>query len=692
MYINPRSLSHYPFYCVVCRMRKQSVPSQNTRKGGGRRNVSLQQILYDWLLEETRFETLGERSMLTRDGFEDWARHNLTLVWGTDIAGNPILFDSMSTCYVHTDPTSVVAGNLRIFLRKQLATYEGKTQLENLTRADREPNVFMLLGLLGTSVSTFGGIKKGRRGVIVFAEGNPFNPVVVDVSDLGKTSVSDMTDVSLKPTGFVSVTASTVSERLRPLPSTAKPPCFGRNSQPKSSTASRKRGWIDREEEPDSDFSADSASDDEPSDSVWVRESGPVGGGSAGAPGPGPALQTGAPTGQVPRSMPVWSEIRKRFRTDTEKRVGKPVHRAPGAVAGPMDASSAVKGVTVGDASKGVIAGGAPRVLTGVSVPKTTTGGAMTAGQSVKPALGLVDPLIQDLMQGMPVFATRTRGYELAQVALASVRLLRAHPAEFQGFLELADLADTRKKSGGKVTDKTRDYSWAESEVRKLLKTIADDRAEKCGAGGPSVDDSGDRAVEEFLAKFGSLHDACDPGVLSHDLFLACCKTLREPLLIMFFVKAVSEHPMKGPIHFPERALAALREVVHDVRLALRYPDTFLDSGGYFDPASERYAPFENTDGFRQACSPGLKETYVKQLNAYETDGLPLSCARYLAWCDLAEHPEYLTVFIPAFNALPKVVAWDTRNRSAKPHPRELIIFQYQTCPAAIVVKEEPRD
>ncbi len=252
----------------------KNIEAKSCSKGGF---VTLHQIVYDWLVEfepvlcpaQSGKNVAGE---LGREGFESWATHNLSLMWGTDDDGLPVPFGCLRNNFLCTHTESEVASTIRALLRVQEREPAGRTLLCTLYRRDREPNEFMALGLLGFQL-TAKGVRPPRH-VIVFTANDYTNLVAVPHAQLVKGVERSVLDAPVAVSKMV--VACALNQYLRPCMDT-KATTWGQSGGPKSSTGGKRgSGWMNREADVDPEFKLDegAALSEGDDDHVWVRDSG----------------------------------------------------------------------------------------------------------------------------------------------------------------------------------------------------------------------------------------------------------------------------------------------------------------------------------------------------------------------------------------------------------------------------------
>lgn len=648
--------------------------SSKTTKGG---YISVQELVYNWYLEEVSGK-IHDMPEVCKDGYDDWVAYNLDLVWRTGDEECPLDFDSHSSCYVHVAHVGPIVNAVKIFLRGQLRTSSGKTQLSNLFLPDREASEFMLIGLVGANTESK---PRGAKTVVMLQGGDLLSAVLVNSAAVQAVESPDLVNAASVGGVHGSVTVSTVSSRLRLLPANTKPLRIGHVSLQKSSGVGKRKGRMSREEESDSDFSCD-ASDDEDGEYELERDR-LAPGESASTPGPsGAAATTRIPGGAGSVSSTSRQIMRKRMRADFQARgVATGAKSCVSAAGGAPRGGSGVQARGVATGAKSCVA--KPGAPTGVAAARgNPSGGSGIAGGPACLPGDLLPPLLREAMANIPTLSSDSFEAQWAHIALLAVGKLRSYPSAFAEFLELANLRDTKtKKSMKAVEDTSRKYSAVESALRAQLALIQSERRHYQI---PVCDSLVD--IESFLEKLPSLVAGCEHGFLHAPLFKEICTTLRAPLLILWFMERMAAQLCTATLMFPDRARVVMKDLIHDARLDMKYPDTYLESGGYYDHTLDKFEPFEYTVGYTGVCTPSLKHKYVQSLGMYAEQGLPLCCQRYLARTDLEDEPEYGTMYASNYAALPAVIAWKA---SARRTPREYIIFQF-TASETIAVKAEP--
>jgi hypothetical protein len=720
-------------------MRKTESEADTASSGGF---VPIQQVIYDWLLQYqmvlNNVES-GSRggSHMTRDGFDAWVTYNLGLLWKASDEGGPVDYGHWKTAFLRTHPESVLANSVRTFLHDLSRSAGGRLALSSLYRTDRRAHGIMALGLLGC-LRVSEGKTRAARCVLTFT-GKDYNSlVVVPVNTIKDVGEAFFLDVPEEKGTIIFIAA--VSQTLTP----CAPPkafCFGHSMNPKTvKNGSNKRGWMNREEEFDPEFKEPTAQEVLDDTYEWTRElveGGKGGAASAGTVTPIDGFQMLRIALKTPGRAPV-PPAKQKKKAKKEPAPGVSAHPIDGngCSAGPGSARSS-SGVTdsgvapsstllLGDKHQKVAVAGAgipPAMSSGAGIPPAMSSGAgisptMSSGAGIPPAMSsgqgpaargcavcagcspaliatvkslqdAKDKRAREILSSLPVIDAQTPVAVLVDTGMLVLQTLKSLPAAYKDFLELAGLQEIPERGRlPKVVDKSRDYAFSRQGlyVGNLLDTMRREREETVPAVAPTVPGF---CLGDFLAILGPVVEACEHGDLYQSMFMDICTTLEEPLLILLFVKRVSQNPTKGVVNFGQRAVYALNRGIHDFRTSLRYPGVYLRSGLHFDKIKKVFIPLHETHEFLTYYTVGMQRTYLATVKNAQERGLPVCCARYLGKFEVLHHRDFPR-FLEGYNKLPEVVEYNRRDRWDKFTPREHMMWQHGRPIPGVAVKTDP--
>jgi hypothetical protein len=680
--------------------------------------VSVQEVLYDWLLEyQLALNTVGSESKganyLTRDGYDAWVTYNLGLLWGKSDRSGPVDYGPVKSAFLRTHPESMLAHSVRSFLHDLVGTTRGKLVLSGLYRADRRVHELMALGLI---VCPRDSEKKGRapRCVLTFTGKNFANLVMVPVNTL-KNDVGEAAFLDVPEAKGTMIAVVAVNETLTTC-ANPKAFCLGHSMNPKCvKRIGNKRGWMNHEEEFDPEFKEPTAQEILDDDHEWRREL--VGNGKgntapAATETPIDGFQMLRTALKTPGRAPVPSALVAGAAGSKQKKKAKK-QPAPGVVtnsahlvdgtgcsaascsAGATDGPVASSSTPIGDKHGGVAVAGAgiqPVMSSGQGPAK---GCAVCAGCSpaliatVKSLQEAKDKRPREILSSLPVIDHETPIMVLVETGMLVLQTLKCSPAAYNDFLELAGLQETSARGRlPKVVDTSRDYTFSRQglHIRSLLDTMRREREDTVPAVAPTVPGF---CLDDFLAILAPMVEACEHGDLYQLMFQDICKTLDEPLLILVFMKRVSEHHAKGVVNFGLRAVNALNRGMHDFRTSLRYPVVYLRSGLHFDKIKKVFMPLHETPEFLKQYTPGMQRTYLTIVKNAEERGLPVCCARFLGKFEVLKHRDF-PIFLESYNKIPEVVEYNKRDSWDKFNPREHTIWQHGGAIPGVVIKTDP--
>lgn len=683
--------------------------------------VPVQEIIYDWLLDyQPVLNTVGGGSggrgvnHLTRAGFDAWITYNLGVLWRGSDKGGPVDHGPWRTAFLRTHPESVLANTVRTFLHDLSRSALGGLALSSLYRADRRAHGLMALGLMG-SMRVSDGKARATRYVLTFT-GKDFNSLVfVPCSVLKDVGEAGFLDVSEEQGIMVSL--MTIGQTIMPCEK-PKAFCLGQSMNPKNAqTGGRKRGWMNREEEFDPEFKEPTVQEEDLDDThEWRREGG---GAFAEAVAPMDGFQMLRIALQTPGHAPVRPALADDAAGSKQKKKAKK-DPAPADSAHPVDShgcsagpGSAISSSGLGDSdvapSSTLLLGdkhvGPPSATSsGAGAPPATSSGAAPAAggcgvcagcspaliATVKAVQDAKDKRAREILSSLPCIDTQTPVDVLVDTGMLVLHALKSLPSAYKDFLELAGLQEIPERGRlPKVVDTSRDYAFSRQGlyIRNLLDTMRRERAETVPAVSPTVPGF---CLEDFLAILGPMVDACEHGDLYKSMFMDICTTLEEPLLILLFVKRVSQNPTKGVVNFGQRAVYALNRGIHDFRTSLRYPGVYLRSGLHFDKIKKVFIPLHETHEFLAYYTVGMQRTYLATVRNAEERGLPACCARYLGKFEVLRHRDFPR-FLEGYNKLPEVVEYNRRDSWVKFNPREHMMWQHGRPIPGVAVKTEPR-
>ena len=685
--------------------------------------MPVQEVLYDWLLQyQLALNTVGSESKganyLTRDGYDAWVTYNLGLLWGKSDRGGPVDYGPVKSAFLRTHPESMLAHSVRTFLHDLVGTPRGKLALSGLYRGDRRVHELMALGLMGRPRDSG---KKGKAGpcVLTFTGKNFANLVMVSVNTL-KKDVGEATFLDVPEAKGTMIAVVAVNETLTPC-TNPKAFCLGHSMNPKcvKKRTGNKRGWMNHEEEIDPDFKEPTAQEILDDEYEWKRELVGTGKGDtapAGTETPIDGFQMLRTALKSPGRGPVppapvdgGTGSKQKKKVKKQPAPGVVTASAPlvdgtgcspasacssaGATEGPVASSS----TPLGDKQGGVAVSGAGihPVMSPGQGPVKEEGCAVCAGCSpaliatVKSLQDAKDKRPREILSSLPVIDAQTPVDVLVETGMLVLQTLKSLPAAYKDFLELAGLQETPERGRlSKVFDKSRDYMFSRQGlyIKNLLDTMRREREETVPAVAPTIPGF---CLDDFLAILGPMVEACEHGDLYQSMFMDICATLDEPLLILLFVKRVSQNPTRGVVNFGLRAVNALNRGMHDFRTSLRYPVVYLRSGLHFDKIKKVFIPLHETPEFLKYYTPCMQRTYLTTVKNAEERGLPVCCARYLGKFEVLHHRDFPR-FLESYNKLPEVIDYNRRDSWDKFTPREHMMWQHGGRIPGVAVKTDP--
>jgi len=605
-------------------------------------HIPLSRVLYDWLiLNASRLEG-GTKYPLSPDGFEPWVLQNLRCVWpevefkASDI---PVMF-------VHTHRESKNASALRTFLADHVFSVPKLERWVNvLFNPARLLNPLMVIGLTGIIKS------KGRtaRYAMTIVEKDLDHLGAIPVSTFRKLQPDNVVDAPVSACFMKRVTEAFIHEKFTPPSQEAgvKALVWGGRGV-RAPKARRGEGrWINREEEPDSDFESGG------SGSGGADASGSSSGSECGAA----SRESGEPGSCDGQDRKKRSKKRRRGKKGQKGRAGQ-TKRGHGGERGPGKERARA------DAGKG--GGGAPNP---------------------------VDERTAAFLASAPKVSKDTPGETLLTLAKDCLAQLRTLPVYYKQFLDETCLDDARAKVAlekkktelmgadlsGVPADDFRDFADQE-RFKILLQWVERERGASAAKGILFSADvfpvsTGHSCGYAFPEPFRKQVKCCAIGETRMAMFRSVCTALQSGLMIWIFMHHAT-HPadhwsVKGKVvkeTFLHRAVGALMEMREPLRLYLRFGDAMTTAGMLFDCIARVYRPLEEIPEFASLASESLKQAYAQGVAMRQKGSYPLSCARYESIKEICTHPDY-EAFQNLYSTLPAMIAWHLRDLDQDPGP-----------------------
>lgn len=214
----------------------------------------------------------------------------------------------------------------------------------------------------------------------------------------------------------------------------------------------------------------------------------------------------------------------------------------------------------------------------------------------------------------------------------------------------------------------------------------------------------GSTGVFEFPKPFAALQRQTKfKGVVSSNMLQGVLRVLRDPLLMWILMSRVKKPREEGlrivPQTFARRLVDALRDLHETWRVYLRFGKIYTENGTYFDPVSRTFIPPETDTIFQEIAPSELKRVLADGIKQNVDSGMPLGCARYLAFEAVKVHPLYRS-YVEERNRNQAIFLWNERDFDTDPGPildgcpaaiKEAQRTRAPTIMAAIMVKIEKR-